>query len=333
MPMQPLKTPVSLPQQSRQLAPPPPLPSPPPSPPARRLGYVSVGNRSLDAALVRWLDARHLQPCDPSAPVYFVPFSPNGIGNKLMGVVMGFHMALMQVSRRQPPPPNPAPLHPRPKPTLTAAPSPSNGTRSRPRPPTAGPTARGLRLASAHARHNLPAGRVSPAVIVPTSLRRRHDAPEGGQVHGDRVPGPHVVRLPLFAHAAALGAHVVLLSRAAVGVGSPRVAHVVARDHPGASSPPRDATSPPSLLVADLCSTASRAGARSRSISYARARSSSLASRALSRMCSFSARRWRPERPRRTSSSRGGRAARVQAPSRARALPTGSPPASRSGGT
>lgn len=50
-------------------------------------------------ALVAWLDARHRLPCDASTPVYFAPFSPNGIGNKLMAMVMAFHMALMQGRR------------------------------------------------------------------------------------------------------------------------------------------------------------------------------------------------------------------------------------------
>ena len=83
--------------------PPPPLPPPQkasslPSPPERQLGYVTVGNQSLDDALVAWLDARHLKWCDPSAPVYFAPFSPNGIGNKLMAIVMAFHMSIMMVN-------------------------------------------------------------------------------------------------------------------------------------------------------------------------------------------------------------------------------------------
>ena len=78
---------------------PPPTPPPPPPPTLGSMGYVVVGNRSLDAALVAWLDARHRLPCDASTPVYFAPFSPNGIGNKLMAIVMAFHMALMQGRR------------------------------------------------------------------------------------------------------------------------------------------------------------------------------------------------------------------------------------------
>ena len=63
-------------------------------------GLVQVGNRSLDAALERWLAARHdAAACSASTPVYFAPFSPNGIGNKLMAIVMAFHMALMQGRR------------------------------------------------------------------------------------------------------------------------------------------------------------------------------------------------------------------------------------------
>ena len=64
--------------------------------PGRRVGYVEVGNQSLDESLRRWLDARHVSECDRSTAVYFVPFSPNGIGNKVLGIVMGFHMALME---------------------------------------------------------------------------------------------------------------------------------------------------------------------------------------------------------------------------------------------
>ena len=63
-------------------------------------GLVHVGNRSLDAALAKWIAARHDgAPCDSSTPVYFAPFSPNGIGNKVLAVVMAFHMALMQGRR------------------------------------------------------------------------------------------------------------------------------------------------------------------------------------------------------------------------------------------
>ena len=47
-----------------------------------------------------WLAARHDQSaCSWSTPVYFAPFSPNGIGNTLMAIVMAFHMALMQGRR------------------------------------------------------------------------------------------------------------------------------------------------------------------------------------------------------------------------------------------
>ena len=65
-------------------------------------GLVHVGNRSLDEALTRWIALRHdraREPCTASTPVYFAPFSPNGIGNKLMAVVMAFHMALMNQRR------------------------------------------------------------------------------------------------------------------------------------------------------------------------------------------------------------------------------------------
>lgn len=44
-----------------------------------------------------WLERRHRAPCsEQSTPVYFAPFSPNGIGNKLLGIVMAFHIALME---------------------------------------------------------------------------------------------------------------------------------------------------------------------------------------------------------------------------------------------
>ena len=69
-----------------QMAPPPSL---------RGLGRVEVGNQSLTGALHEWLEAHHRSPCDPQTRVYFAPFSPNGIGNKLMGMVMAFHMSLM----------------------------------------------------------------------------------------------------------------------------------------------------------------------------------------------------------------------------------------------
>ena len=60
-------------------------------------GIFQVGNVTLNDGLVRWLDARHAKlRCTPSTPVYFAPFSPNGIGNKIMAVVMAFHIALME---------------------------------------------------------------------------------------------------------------------------------------------------------------------------------------------------------------------------------------------
>ena len=60
-------------------------------------GIFRVSNVSLEAdGLKEWLDSRHRMACKASTPVYFVPFSPNGIGNKLMAMVMGFHIALMQ---------------------------------------------------------------------------------------------------------------------------------------------------------------------------------------------------------------------------------------------
>ena len=59
-------------------------------------GIFHVGNATLDDRLVRWLDARHAKlRCTPKTPVYFAPFSPNGIGNKIMAMVMAFHIALM----------------------------------------------------------------------------------------------------------------------------------------------------------------------------------------------------------------------------------------------
>ena len=59
-------------------------------------GIFQVGNATLDDGLVRWLDARHAKlRCTPKTPVYFAPFSPNGIGNKIMAMVMAFHIALM----------------------------------------------------------------------------------------------------------------------------------------------------------------------------------------------------------------------------------------------
>ena len=59
-------------------------------------GIFQVGNATLDDGLVEWLDARHAKlRCTPETPVYFAPFSPNGIGNKIMAMVMAFHIALM----------------------------------------------------------------------------------------------------------------------------------------------------------------------------------------------------------------------------------------------
>ena len=60
-------------------------------------GIFQVGNATLDEGIVRWLDARHGKlRCTTSTPVYFAPFSPNGIGNKIMAMVMAFHIALME---------------------------------------------------------------------------------------------------------------------------------------------------------------------------------------------------------------------------------------------
>lgn len=58
-------------------------------------GAVALGNASLDQALFDWLEAHHTAPCDWNTPVWFAPFSPNGIGNKVMSMVMAFHVALM----------------------------------------------------------------------------------------------------------------------------------------------------------------------------------------------------------------------------------------------
>jgi len=50
----------------------------------------------LTPALEAWLDARHTSGrCDHATAVYFAPTSPNGIGNKLLGLAMAFHVALM----------------------------------------------------------------------------------------------------------------------------------------------------------------------------------------------------------------------------------------------
>ena len=73
---------------------------PTPPPPLVGTGLVHVGNRSLDDALADWISQRHDKgACSTSTPVYFAPTSPNGIGNKLMAIVMAFHMALMQNRR------------------------------------------------------------------------------------------------------------------------------------------------------------------------------------------------------------------------------------------
>ena len=63
-------------------------------------GLTQLGNATGvgldDDVLVRWLEARHnTRQCSWNTPVYFAPFSPNGIGNKLMAMVMAFHIALM----------------------------------------------------------------------------------------------------------------------------------------------------------------------------------------------------------------------------------------------
>ncbi|KAL1528889.1 hypothetical protein AB1Y20_010212 [Prymnesium parvum] len=61
-------------------------------------GLSVVGNSTgLELpALVEWLEARHRRlACSWDTPVYFAPFSPNGIGNKLMAMAMAFHIALM----------------------------------------------------------------------------------------------------------------------------------------------------------------------------------------------------------------------------------------------
>ena len=59
-----------------------------------------MGNRSLEGDILAWLEARHRPPtCDANTPVYLAPFSPNGIGNKLMAIVMAFHMSIMMDRR------------------------------------------------------------------------------------------------------------------------------------------------------------------------------------------------------------------------------------------
>ncbi|KAL1527864.1 hypothetical protein AB1Y20_009240 [Prymnesium parvum] len=67
----------------------------PPSRAASSSSAVSVGNASLDAPLEAWLEARHTARCGWATPVYFAGVSPNGVGNKLLAMVMAFHMALM----------------------------------------------------------------------------------------------------------------------------------------------------------------------------------------------------------------------------------------------
>lgn len=60
-------------------------------------GLIHVGNASLDAEISAWLDARHASAhCSWDTPVWFAPTSPNGIGNKLFGLVMAFHLSLIQ---------------------------------------------------------------------------------------------------------------------------------------------------------------------------------------------------------------------------------------------
>ena len=60
-------------------------------------GLLHVGNATLESTtLYEWLEARHRAPCTFDTPIWFAPFSPNGIGNKLMGMVMAFHMALSE---------------------------------------------------------------------------------------------------------------------------------------------------------------------------------------------------------------------------------------------
>ena len=55
-----------------------------------------MGNNSLNNELIAWLEARHRAPCSWGTPVYFAGVSPNGIGNKLLGMVMALHAAMMQ---------------------------------------------------------------------------------------------------------------------------------------------------------------------------------------------------------------------------------------------
>lgn len=61
-------------------------------------GINLVGNASAveHPRLLDWIASRHHKAkCTWATPVYFAPFSPNGIGNKLMAMVMAFHIALM----------------------------------------------------------------------------------------------------------------------------------------------------------------------------------------------------------------------------------------------
>lgn len=60
-------------------------------------GLLEVGNATLSSELYEWLEARHgSRECNHDTPVWFAPFSPNGIGNKLMAMVMAFHMAISE---------------------------------------------------------------------------------------------------------------------------------------------------------------------------------------------------------------------------------------------
>lgn len=58
-------------------------------------GLLAVSNHSI-SELFDWLDRRHRAPCTDTTPVWFAPFSPNGIGNKIMAMVMAFHMAITE---------------------------------------------------------------------------------------------------------------------------------------------------------------------------------------------------------------------------------------------
>ena len=58
---------------------------------------VGGGNSTFLPQLFEWLDARHAKrECSWSTPVWFAPVSPNGIGNKVMALVMAFHVALTE---------------------------------------------------------------------------------------------------------------------------------------------------------------------------------------------------------------------------------------------